>query len=352
VLRRFSISDFRCIEHAELELDPDINFVLGRNGSGKTSLLEAMYFLGHGRSFRTHLRAHLIRSGLTGFTLSGVTESDLRMGVGLSGRALTSRIGGQDAGSFADLAAALPIQSIDPGIHRLIEEGSARRRRLLDWGVFHVKHPYLDHWRRYHRALNQRNAALRSAATDRMVCAWDSELSTAAIDLDHGREAYVADLQPIFREVGADLLGGSADFSYRRGWPDAEGLASVLSRSLQTDRAAKSTRSGPHRADLVFRFEGAIARDVVSRGQQKLLATAFVLAQMELKSRQDPARKAVLLLDDPCAELDVDNLGKLLRRAQSAHAQLVISALTKDDLPPGMTGRMFHVERGVVSQVV
>jgi DNA replication and repair protein RecF len=238
------------------------------------------------------------------------------------------------------------VQVIDPGVHRLIEEGSARRRRLLDWGVFHVKHEFLAVWRRYQRALHQRNAALRAAGAEPVFAAWERELSIAGHRVDELRSEYAAQLLPYFVSVADQLLGAQgARFTYRRGWAADHDLGAALLESRPRDQRLRTTTVGAHRADVSFFFEGAPARDRVSRGQQKLLAAAFILGQLAFQSARG-APPACLMLDDPAAELDVDNLGKLLAAVAAIPAQLIITSVHESALEGVKLGRKFHVKQG------
>ncbi|WP_237392652.1 DNA replication/repair protein RecF [Steroidobacter denitrificans] len=239
----------------------------------------------------------------------------------------------------------LPIQVIDPGIHRLIEEGSVRRRRLMDWGVFHVEHEFLGLWRRYHRALVQRNAALKTTASLEVISAWEQELEKAGSAVNTLRVAYIERLAPYFEQITARLIGGDVRFVYRQGWAADQDLGVALQASRARDLRLKSTQVGPHRADLAFLIDGEPARDRVSRGQQKMLAAAFILSQLALRVAEQ-APRACLMLDDPAAELDVDNLGKLLTVIADIPAQLIVTSVHQRGLRGLGVARMFHVEQG------
>ena len=154
------VEDLRCLHEADLRLDPKFTLITGPNAAGKTSLLEAIFFLGRGRSFRTRHVERLIRTGADGLTLIGHLAAAVRpliVGIRANRDRTEARVGGQPVVSFADLAAAFPVQVIDPNLHKLIEEGPAGRRRAMDWGVFHVEHSFAADWQRYQRALKQRN---------------------------------------------------------------------------------------------------------------------------------------------------------------------------------------------------
>src|SRR5271166_5070769 len=173
-IRRVQVTDFRCLQSAALEFDPRFTLISGANASGKTSLLEALYVLGRGRSFRTRRLEHLIRRGSERFIVFGEVDAfGRRVALGVEGSpaGVRAKLGGAKATSLAELAPFLPVQIIDPEIHRLIEEGPSRRRRFLDWGVFHVEPQFVQHWQSYYQVLKQRNAALRRREPRTVVCA-------------------------------------------------------------------------------------------------------------------------------------------------------------------------------------
>jgi DNA replication and repair protein RecF len=328
---------------------------VGPNASGKTSLLEAIYFLAHGRSFRTSTRARMLGSHDASFRIVGALSPNPQptfAGVEYAGGSLRVRLGGQELSGISAVTRELPVQIVDPSIHRLIEEGSSRRRRLLDWGVFHVEQNFLSPWRRYQRALSQRNAALRSGMDLRILASWTEELSTSALEIDAQRSAYVSILRPVFMELASSLLGSSVELEYLRGWSSDRTFEAVLASSEVRDRRLKTTTAGPHRADLTFKIDGTPARDRVSRGQQKMLAVALILAQVRLRAERHPVPLSCLLLDDPAAELDVDNLGKVLSVLAKLPTQLVITSLSQQGLRGMEVGRMFHVEQGRVRQML
>jgi DNA replication and repair protein RecF len=235
---------------------------------------------------------------------------------------------------------------IDPGVHRLIDEGSVRRRRLLDWGVFHVKPEFLVTWRRYQRALEQRNAALRAGLSQHVVAAWEQELSDTADAIDAARRDYVAHLAQEFTALGSSLLDEDVQLEYRRGWDAQSTLPVCLHEARDKDRRLGTTTVGAHRADLVIRVDGVLARDRVSRGQQKVLAASLILAQIRALAGVAGQTQTCLLMDDPAAELDVDKLGKLLGAIARIPAQLIISSVTQTGLQGFEIGHLFHVEQG------
>lgn len=352
-LRRVEISNFRCIAEAALELDSRFNLIVGNNASGKTSLLEAFFFLSCGRSFRSAKPEVLVQTGCERFSIVGYLEGAARTVVGVRGGlgATEARLAGQAVTGFAELAAAVPVQVIDPEVHKLLEEGPARRRRFLDWGVFHVEQSYIGAWRRYHRALRQRAAALKAATTQSAVAVWDRELAESGEYLSGQRSAYVAALARQVATTARELLGVEVSLRYARGWSGERSLEQALRDSWGRDRTVGVTTVGPHRADLAVIVDGVLAKNRVSRGQQKLLAAALVLAQLEQRAAT-AARTATLLLDDPAAELDERRLSLFLSRLRSLPVQLVITTLARESIDIGLPGQVFHVEQGRLRPMV
>jgi DNA replication and repair protein RecF len=347
-LRRVQVTDFRCLQSAALDLDPRFTLISGPNGSGKTSLLEAIYVLGRGRSFRTRRSEHLIRQGASQFVVFGeVDAADRRIPVGVEGSSsgIRARIGGAAAGSLAELALALPVQIIDPEVHGLIEDGPNRRRRFLDWGVFHGKPSFVGDWQRYRQALKQRNAALKAGQPTAAVSAWDGDLVRYGEMLTRARSEYVSLLSPQAQSIGRNLLGMELALGYRPGWTKDLSFAEALRHSRNHDQASGVSQVGPHRAELAIRLDGLPVKDRISRGQQKLLAAALLIAQLKLFPEDAPVQPS-LLLDDPAAELDDDRLAGLIREVASHSVQLVVTTLHSEFSAFGAPGRRFRVAGG------
>lgn len=346
----FRAEQFRCLAEVELTLDPTANLFVGPNASGKTSLLEAAFFLGRGRSFRSRRRDSLIRHGQDGFLLAGRSQAGpapVPIGVRATRSGTEWRANGAVVNGIAELAEQFPAQVIDPETHKLLEEGPGRRRRFLDWGVFHVEPTFLATWRRYHLALRQRNAALKLDRGDEDLAAWEQELSTSGEALARQREAYLARIAGPLHGIGGALLDRPITLVHSAGWDADRPLLEVLEAGRGRDRRYRATQPGPHRGDVLVQVGGRAAKDHVSRGQQKLVAAALMLAQLEIQEQERPGRSA-LLLDDPAAELDRENLARLMAIVQRLPAQLWVTSLRPDI--PGLPahGKMFHVERGCV----
>ncbi|MDX1507239.1 MAG: DNA replication/repair protein RecF [Woeseiaceae bacterium] len=348
-ITEFRARDFRCLEDARLELDPHYNLIAGPNASGKTSLLEALAYLGRGRSFRGAQTPNLIRHGASEFVLFGRVQRSGKtttIGVRNSRDGLEVKVDGEADGGAAALAEALPLQVIDPDVHNLVSGGPEERRRFLDGIAFHVEHDFLAAWRRFRRALKQRNAALKAGG--RGLEAWNAEFIELGQIIDTARRAVLEVCLDSLEEQAQALLGAELRFEYRSGWSPDKSLADALSESLERDRQLGSTQVGPHRADIRLVYDQQQARRLVSRGQQKLLAASMIIAATEIVQTH-LERPMLLLLDDPAAELDIDSLARLLSQVYALGCQVVATSLDPEALIFPADPAVFHVEQGRVS---
>lgn len=354
-LSRLTLRDFRCFAALELDLAPRANLILGDNASGKTSLLEAVFVLSRGRSFRTSKTENLVRQGAAGFLISAMSATasgTVPMGLARQGEALEARIGGAPAQSLAELTERLPVQLFDSSAHQLIEGGPRHRRQFLDWGTFHVEQGFLPAWRRYQRALKQRNSALKQKAPEALLKTFEPDLAQAGTVLDQYRRDYLAQLEPVAVDWARRLLGPvDLGLRYLRGWGEGKTLEEALAGNRNLDREQGVTRSGPHRAEMAIEIGGSAAALQVSRGQQKVLSGALLLAQAAYL-RQSTGRHCVLLLDDLAAELDRGHLGRFLELVRETEAQVFLSSVEKERLPAWEDARLFHVEHGKMAKPV
>ncbi|MGH8134162.1 MAG: DNA replication/repair protein RecF [Steroidobacteraceae bacterium] len=351
-LAHLTVTNLRCIEHAQLDVAPGLTLVWGGNGSGKTSLLEAMFLLGRGRSFRIRSNEPLIRRGQDRLQVIGRIETppDRSHTVGFEAArdGVTARIAGRPADSLAQLSQAFPVQVIEPGVHKLVEEGGYRRRRWMDWAVFHVEPLFVDTWIRYTRALKQRNAALKSDPRHAQV--WDPELSRLGDIISESRQRFMGQLASYWREAVGALAGLPVELHYLRGWSQEHSLAESLAAARARDEGRGLTHSGPHRADVAVRLHGRPAREVLSRGQQKLVAVAMTLAQLRLL-QETTDTTPTLLLDDPAAELDGDHLQRFIGQVVQLRCQLVVTSLHAESRLFGSPERAFRMDHGRVLPV-
>jgi len=340
----------------ELEPDPYINLITGDNGTGKSSLLEALYFLGRARSFRSGTSNQMIAkdcSELSVFARIQTETGQTTAGILRSTGQTRLQVAGNRQARLLDLVKALPIQLVDPGIHRLSEEGPSQRRRFLDWGVFHVEPQFYPAWLRYRRALQQRNKALKSSNPREIAPSWDRELVTAGLRLDQYRRRHVEALGELLsQETENSLQLHNITLRYHQGWNKDLSLEAAIRYNLESDVECGFTRVGPHRADLRLGMGSTLLKHRASRGEQKAVTLLLSLAQASHISAITGI-KPVLLIDDLAAELGSRLREQIGQAIADRHVQCFVTLLEPSLAPSSLSrGSMFHVEQGGILPMV
>ncbi|MDG2524070.1 DNA replication/repair protein RecF [Stenotrophomonas sp. HITSZ_GD] len=359
LISRISLHRFRRFDSVEWRPGPGLNLVVGENGAGKTSLLEALHLMAYGRSFRGRVRDGLVRQGAEDLEVfvewlehgDPALTRKRRAGLRHSGQAWKGRLDGQDVQQLGNLCAAIAVVTFEPGSHALISGGGESRRRFMDWALFHVEPDFLPLWRRYSRALKQRNALLKQGGSGATLDAWDRELGESGELLTLRRRAYLERLQDKAIPLAADIAPslGMAALAFQPGWRRHEvPLADALLLSRERDRQYGYTSVGPHRADWQPEFDGLPGPQALSRGQAKLTALACLLAQAEDFADQR-GEWPVIALDDLASELDRQHQHRILARLLDGHAQVLITVTEAPTLLEAWSPARFHVEHGAIS---
>ena len=355
--RRLRILGVRNLADADLDLGVGENWFVGENGAGKTSILEAIYVASRGRGFRAGGLRAIANRELGRFEifaeLSGCDAGKVGVGFYRGSEPLTVRIDGETR-SRAALVGATRILYFGSHSHQLVEGGPKVRRQFMDWGAFHVKQGFPGAWSHYARALRQRNAALRSRDL-RTAEALEGPLSAAGEILSNGRRELVDALRgPFARVCKALQVTLEVELRYRRGWRSEFGsLSEAFREGRGHDATRETTMVGPHRAELALVCENRPAKEVLSHGQEKLVALALIIAQAEVVS-SGPECDVALLLDDLAAELDTLRYEAAIAEVRRLGHQFVCTATSERLVPqptPG-TARVFHVKHGAIAQVL
>jgi len=356
---RLDIRALRGFTEVRLAPGPGLNLITGDNGAGKTSVLEALHLMAYGRSFRGRVRDGLIRSGQPALEVfvewqEALNSRPRKAGLRHTGQHWVGRLDGESVAHLGELCAALAVVSFEPGSHALITGGSEFRRRYLDWGLFHVEPDFLSLWRRYARALKQRNTLLKRRERDAQLDAWDHELAEAGEPLSRGRQRYLEALQPRFAALTAQWVPalGTTTLEYQPGWRrDDIPLADALLLARERDLLTGFTSVGPHRADWRIAFGALAGRESLSRGQAKLTALSALMAQAEhhADTRQE---WPVIALDDLASELDRAHQARVLDRLLCSGAQVFITGTEiPSTLQPSLGMQRFHVEQGRIDLI-
>jgi DNA replication and repair protein RecF len=356
-LQKLDIYNVRNIHKASISPSPSINLIYGDNGSGKSSLLEAIHILGRAQSFRTASIKKIIHFDCKELIVSGrVLQHSghvASLGVQLDGKNSIVRIDQQNVAGRSQLAYALPLQLIYPKSYLLLDGSPHFRREFMDWGAFNHYPEFLPAWRRFNKALQQRNALLKQKQLPQLDV-WNQELQEYGTIVAHYRSSYIVQLAPIFNAIAEQFLGmGRIELQAFNGWDHNRDYLQVLQSESEKDSRYGYTQSGPHRGDFYVLIGSRHANEFVSRGQLKLLILALKLAQVKLLD--DYFRNAgCVLIDDLSAELDIGNRNKLMHFLADLNVQIFMTAMQVNDfgdLSQVIESRMFHVEHGEVKQV-
>ncbi|MBX7211701.1 MAG: DNA replication and repair protein RecF [Verrucomicrobiaceae bacterium] len=349
MLSELSVKNFRCFEHARLELHPESTLLIGRNAQGKTSLIEAACVLMRLQSPRTSSKSDFIRFGEKTCVIEGVTnEHRLRFAANVA----TRRLAVDDAvcGHSADyLANSGLVVWMDHSDMNLLRGGAEHRRRFLDFAGSQVFPDYLDSLRRYDRALRTRNYLLKRDAVVnwRQADAYARVMDALALALTEQRRKLIAWLQPEIAAMHQTLSGGEVARADYAPSVDERGLFEMLLASRAEEERTRSTAAGVHRDDVALCIEERDASSFASEGQQRTLALAMKLAQARVIERAKN-QAPVLLIDDIFGELDKTRRRAVLANLPSGSQRLITTTHLDWADDGGACGRVFEVSGGRV----
>ncbi|GGY61581.1 DNA replication/repair protein RecF [Marinobacter zhanjiangensis] len=368
-LLSLQIDHFRNLSPASLEFSPSVNLIYGANGSGKTSLLEAIGYLGLGRSFRQHRHKAVCQEGEQRFVIFGqvqptrnsdegkVSVSRLGFSRDIQTQETRLRVDGENVYSLSVLASLFPVSVIDPGVFDIVAGGPGKRRQFLDWLVFHVEPSFGPLWQQCQRSISQRNQVLRSGTIDdHLLQVWDRQFVDLSEQVDRLRESVFREFESRLRRTLAEVHGEWADnlkVDYYPGWDRKKGLAETLAEHRDQERKVGHTLYGPNRADVRLRYHGRTVAEIFSRGQQKTLVILMKLTQGEVLAGHH--KQVTFLLDDINAELDQTHRRLLAQRLTRLGSQVFLTAIERPDPTdlwdsPPPQHKMFHVEHGRLTE--
>ena len=370
-LARLALNDFRCYESADVTFEPGVTTFTGPNGSGKTNLVEAAYYIATFGSHRVSSDAALIRSGADRAILRASIRSQQRDGLVEielnTGRANRVKLNRAPLTRPRDALGTLRCVLFAPEDLAIVKGDPSERRRYLDDLLVASRPRYAAVRSDYERVVKQRSALLKSArAAGRGDPAgldiWDEQLVTHGMALTAGRLQLTASLRPLVTDRYNDVSGDErgASISYRQGSersgvfdpdPEPAKIAQTMRDSLERLRRAELERGvclvGPHRDELELRIGELPARGYASHGESWSLALALRLAAFGLlrADGEDP----VLMLDDVFAELDTGRRDRLAELAGDAE-QVLVTAAVIADVPPRLAGTGYTVSNGVLER--
>jgi DNA replication and repair protein RecF len=353
-LQRLDIYNVRNIQEQSILPAQTFNFIYGKNASGKSALIEAIYLLGRAKSFRAASIKSVITFSQTNLIVSADVlkekQRTVHMGIQMDGNDTEIRINHLPNQKRINLAYSLPLQIIHPKSFELLDASSKVRREFLDWGIFNHDEQFLDSWRKYKQALLQRNALLKLKSISQLNV-WNNELVNYGTIVNDYRVLYLNSLKAVLAKSIEYFLNLKAfDINLLSGWSVHKTLQQELDDDLEKDLRYGFTHSGPHRGDFQLLIDRKLAKDVVSRGQLKLLILCLKLAQVELIIKERNSFGCILI-DDFAAELDRENRFKVLKYLYDIQCQVFITTTELEDfgdLSFIENYKLFHVEHGEI----
>ncbi len=362
-LEQLQLTQFRNIVHAHVQPSHSLNIIIGENGSGKSSFLEAIHYLGYGRSFRTNKHRSVIQSETKQFSVFAqcIDENENNHKIGLLRNQkdeFLCSINGEKSQRLADLVSYIPVQIFTPQSSDVLLGAPNQRRRYMDWGLFHVEPSFYVISLHYIKILKQRNALLKqlqkSNSTDETQFAyWNAQLAQYGEKVHVARQGYIDSIKSDFTRISKQFLPEFlVEISYNPGWDQSMDLHTALNSRMAYDKKVGYTSMGVHKADLKVLVDGVNAIERLSRGQLRMLVAALQLAQT-LHLNHHSQKQGVFLLDDIGAELDVQKRELFIDELLKTETQLFVTAIEQDQLSfthKYNDKKMFHVEHGQVKE--
>lgn len=348
-ISRLIVQNYRNISYLDIEPSFSFNIIYGKNGSGKTSLLEAISYLGFGRSFRSAKFQNLIQYSQPSFTISSSVKTEgqeFSDSLGITryrnrNEGMVISINHERSNRLADLVDKVSLQVIHPQGIDLLLDGPELRRNYIDWGIYYSEPSFKELWLNYKKVINQRNFLLKKKADSESIQMWDESLCNLSERITEYREKYFAKLKQILITKTKQFLPNfEFEFSFSKGWPNGLQLRSVLNLNIEKDRVLGYTFYGCHRADLKIKCNNLIASETLSRGQLKLLMCAMKLAQGNLLKEQN-GKKCIFLIDDLSSELDSNSRQLLLQDLIDCDNQVFLTNISKDLEIPNTENTMY-----------
>ena len=333
---RIDLRNFRCFDSISIDLSSKSTLFYGKNGCGKTSILESIYVASSGRSFRTSNLESLIKKGSEAFVIRAYDEntgSILEVKKG-NNKPINIKINNSRV-TISELVRAFPSFSIDSKTFFYNDNAPEYRRKQLDRGLFIASPDYAKDWFGYFRSLKQRNSALKLGDLAQAK-AYDPLLVEHGEKLNHLRKNLISEVKNIYDELvdklaqenkRADIFS-NLKINLKPGYNDKEGLLKSIENSNNTDLKRKNTTVGPHKADIIFESKDSLIKDIFSRGEQKLLSILWSLSQNIYLGRTFNL-SPILLLDDLSSELDDEMLKCFLPTLKYIENRFVFSNIVE-----------------------
>jgi DNA replication and repair protein RecF len=367
LVRSVVLSNFRNIEQAKLETDKTVNVFYGKNGGGKTSVLEALFYLGRAKSFRTSKRKTLINNAKDEFAVSALINQgkrDQRLGIGLkeNGESLI-KLDGEVVTRLSEASSLFPTQVITPESFDVFFSSPKARRSFIDFGLFHVEQGYQNKWAEYARIHKQTNALLRRGNANKIELQyWYKSLIDSAEQIESFRKAFfskyfskaISKLANELPDSDTATLIRDVELRYKPKTfnKEQDNFEQLVALQIEKDLRYKQVGFGPNRADIIFIKAGDDVSNQLSRGQSKMLFYLLEIAMVKI-IREVTNKNMLLLVDDLPSEVDEFTRGTMLQMLLQSEAQIFVTGIENKIAMEFKnytdSVNVFHVEHGTVT---
>lgn len=363
-LKRISILNYKNLEQAELSFSRKMNCIIGKNGMGKTNLLDAVYYLSFCKSATNPIDSQNIRHDQDFFVIQGFYETDTQepeeVYCGLKRKQKKQfKRNKKEYTRLSDHIGFIPLVLVSPADSLLIAGGSEERRRFMDVVISQFDREYLEALIRYNKALMQRNTLLKSdiEPEEELMAVWEEMMATAGTVVYQKRKAFIDEFIPVFQSYYAYISQDREEVSLAYESHAAQGdLLQLIQESRQRDRIMGYSLKGVHKDDLVMQLGEFPIKREGSQGQNKTYLIALKLAQFEFLKRTGCQTTPLVLLDDIFDKLDASRVEQIVKLvAGDNFGQIFITDTNRDHLDKILKKidgdyKLFEVEGGMVTE--
>lgn len=349
------IKQVRNLESIQFSPGPRLNFLIGKNASGKTAILEAIFLLSRGKSFRTpkiqdviqHNEKTLLVYAELQHEQEGCVSTGLEKGYGQT----SIRYNGNKVSAVSEQSRGVPVVLVTQDSQTLVTGSPKERRHWLDWAMFHVEQAYINNWKIYMRALRHRNVLLKKGINNReLYRAWEQAMVESGGYLTRTRQRFLNELLEAVRPLLKDIFSEQITIRLSSEWPEVNPESDIYAETWDTDLKTGYTHTGSHNADVKIQLKNKNIAETYSRGQIKLFVCLLMMAQAKVLADRTGI-KPIVLIDDYMAELDSDACKYLLCYLANSPFQVFLSNTEpQKSLENNVMNKEFHVERGDISE--
>jgi DNA replication and repair protein RecF len=355
-IETLQILQVRNLQTIQLSPGNRLNFFTGKNASGKTAILEAIFLLSRGRSFRSPRIQEVIQHNQKTLRVSarihqeqqGPIHTGLEKGYGET----IIKYNGNKITTISEQSRAMPLVLVTQESHTLITGAPKDRRHWLDWAMFHVEQEYLEQWKVYMKALRHRNILLKKGENKReLYRAWEQGMIESGHYLAKTRQEYLSQLNDVFQDLARPKFAGVISICLSTDWPGYLLQHDIFETTWKNDQKLGYTRNGSHNIDIKFTNESKQIANVYSRGQIKLFICLLALAQAKIQAERTGVAP-IVLIDDYVAELDSEACEYLLDQLAGSNYQVFLTDTNEQKhIQNRSLYSSFHVEHGTARPI-